>query len=114
MRSWILALAFVSAMGATALAQWISLPLPATPRTADGKPNLAAPTPRTPDGKPDLSGVWRADSPRYNANLVASGMEAPMLPWAADVYKQRVATLGHDRPGRFCMPHGVPDAMTRP
>ena len=28
---------------------------PQHPRTADGKPNLAAPTPRAPDGKPDLS-----------------------------------------------------------
>jgi len=28
---------------------------PNIPRTADGKPNLAAPTPRAPDGKPDLS-----------------------------------------------------------
>ena len=28
---------------------------PNIPRTADGKPNLAAPTPRAPDGKRDLS-----------------------------------------------------------
>jgi hypothetical protein len=39
-------------------AQWLNFPTPNTPRTADGKPNLAAPTPRTADGKPDLSGVW--------------------------------------------------------
>ena len=29
-----------------------------TPRTRDGKPNLAAPVPRTADGKPDISGNW--------------------------------------------------------
>jgi hypothetical protein len=39
-------------------AQWLNFPTPATPRTPDGKPNLAAPAPRAADGKPDLSGVW--------------------------------------------------------
>jgi hypothetical protein len=39
-------------------AQWLNFPTPGTPRTADGKPNLAAPVPRTAEGKPDLSGVW--------------------------------------------------------
>jgi hypothetical protein len=39
-------------------AQWLNYPTPGTPRTPDGKPNLAAPTPRAADGKPDLSGVW--------------------------------------------------------
>ena len=35
-----------------------------------------------------------------------------MLPWAAELYKHRVDTHGYDRPMTFCMPHGVPDAMT--
>src|SRR5499425_1363621 len=39
--------------------QWLNFPTPGTPRTPDGKPNLAAPAPRTVDGKPDLSGVWQ-------------------------------------------------------
>ena len=39
-------------------AQWLNFPTPGTPRTRDGKPNLAAPVPRTAEGKPDLSGVW--------------------------------------------------------
>ena len=43
---------------ATAFAQWLSLPLAGTPRTADGKPNLTGPAPRGADGKPDLSGIW--------------------------------------------------------
>jgi hypothetical protein len=41
-----------------AQAQWLNFPTPGTPRTRDGKPNLAAPVPRTADGKPDFSGVW--------------------------------------------------------
>jgi hypothetical protein len=41
-----------------AQAQWLNFPTPGTPRTRDGKPNLAAPVPRAPDGKPDLTGVW--------------------------------------------------------
>ena len=44
---------------AGAHAQWLNFPTPGTPRTRDGKPNLAAPAPRALDGKPDLSGVWR-------------------------------------------------------
>ncbi len=39
-------------------AQWLNYPNPGTPRTRDGKPNLAAPAPRASNGKPDLSGVW--------------------------------------------------------
>jgi hypothetical protein len=39
-------------------AQWLNFPTPGTPRTRDGKPNLAAPSPLALDGKPDLSGVW--------------------------------------------------------
>src|SRR5262245_56595998 len=96
----------------TAAAQWLSIPLPGPPRTPDGKPNLNAATPRTADGKPDLSGIWRADSPRWNENLLPQGTDAPMLPWAAELYKHRVETFGWDRPEAYCMPHGVPDAMT--
>ena len=105
---------FILVLAAAAPAQWFSIPLPGTPRTADGKPNLNAATPRTPDGKPDLTGIWRADSSRWNYNLVPEGTEAPMLPAAAELYKHRVATEGWDRPMTYCMPHGVPDAMTIP
>jgi hypothetical protein len=99
-------------MAGSAAAQWLSIPLPGTPRTPDGKPNLNAATSRTSDGKPDLSGIWRADSPRWNENLAPAGTDAPMLPGAAELYKHRVATQGWDRPMTYCMPHGVPDAMT--
>jgi hypothetical protein len=49
---------FVAVLSIGASAQWLNFPTPGTPRTPDGKPNLAAPAPRALDGKPDLSGVW--------------------------------------------------------
>ena len=115
-RSAICALALVCAAGGTAAAQWLSLPVPGTPRTPDGKPNLNAPAPRTADGKPDHSGIWKLDTSGHNPNynLLAKGVEAPMLPWAAELYKQRVATHGYDRPMTVCLPHGVPDGLTSP
>jgi hypothetical protein len=111
-RIGMLALGLACATQGTATAQWLSVPVPGTPRTADGKPNLKAAAPRTADGKPDLSGIWHADTMRYNENLLPEGTQAPMLPWAAELYKHRVDTQGYDRPMTRCMPHGVPDAMT--
>ena len=111
-RGRIFGVAMLCLTAGTATAQWISLPIPGTPRTPDGKPNLTAPTPRAKDGHPDLSGVWHADGMRYNDNLLPVGTQAPMLPWAAAEYKRRVETMGYDRPMTRCMPHGVPDAMT--
>ena len=96
-----------------ASAQWLNLPLPGTPRTADGKPNLAAPAPRTGDGKPDLSGIWRAAADnRLLGNLAVNEPGgAPFQPWAATLYKERQDNLAKDRPTGRCLPHGVPDAM---
>jgi hypothetical protein len=102
----------ICALADTAAAQWLSIPLPGTLRAPDGKPNLNAAAPRTADGKPDLSGIWSADSMRWNENLAPDGAAAPMLPAAAELYKHRVETLGWNRPELYCMPHGVPDAMT--
>ena len=48
-------------LGTGAHAQWLNYPAPATPRTREGKPNLAARSPRASNGKPDLSGVWHVE-----------------------------------------------------
>ncbi len=50
----------VAALATPLAAQWLHHPTPGIPRTADGKPNLAAAPPRTADGKPDLTGLWGA------------------------------------------------------
>lgn len=94
-----------------AAAQWLKVTLPGIPRGADGKPNLMAPAPKTPDGKPDLSGIWHADSNRYMGNLAGEGVEVPMHPWAAALYKERQDNFRRDKPQVHCLPHGVPDAM---
>src|SRR5438094_351049 len=85
-------------LAAILLAQWANIPLPNTPRTPDGKPNISAPAPKTPDGRPDLSGIWRVG-------------EAPFQPWAAALYKERADALGKGRPSERCIPHGIPDGM---
>ena len=87
---------------ASAAAQWINHPTPGIPRTKDGKPNLAAPAPRTADRKPDLSGVWSING----LGVVASITDVEMLPWAQAVYKERLATYGHDDPAANCLPEG--------
>ena len=92
-------------------AQWLNLPLPGTPRTADGKPNLSAPVPKAADGRPDLSGIWRSADGRFLGNIAADERETPFQPWAAALYKERQENLAKDRPSGRCLPHGVPDSM---
>jgi len=85
-----------------ALAQWLDIPTPGMPRTADGKPNLTAPAPRTADGKPDLSGMWAIDGLGFATNITTT----EMLPWAQKVAKARTETYGRDDPGVRCLPDG--------
>jgi len=74
----------------------------------------AGPTPRTPDGKPDLSGNWQPNAIRQNVDLVGSGVEVPMLPAAAAVYKRYKDNLGREDPEARCLPPGVPRMSTTP
>lgn len=129
-RSAFFAVAVSWALGwsATVSAQWLKYPTPGVPRTADGKPDLAAPAPRTPDGKPDFSGIWLTDN-AANTNCAKSrdpetlvcGSELPMgkeginmgaslpggLPyqsWLAPLVKKRTAENAKDDPHVRCLP----------
>src|SRR5580658_4089796 len=71
-RAWVAVFALVALAGG-APAQWVSYPAAGTPRSKDGKPNLAAPAPRTRDGKLDLSGIWHPEASPAAELLSASG-----------------------------------------
>jgi hypothetical protein len=88
----------VSAIPASA--QWLERPWPGIPRTAEGKPNLAAPAPRGPDGKPDLTGVWNAPP------LVARPDPANLQPWVLDLVRRHQQDYFKSRPYYQCRPSG--------
>jgi hypothetical protein len=104
-------------------AQWLNHRSPATPRLADGTPNLAGPVPRHADGKPDLSGVWDVvadmvnpshgrERSKYVYNIAADlPGGAPFRPWAKALFDQRQKDAGRGAPTERCLPHGIPDAM---
>ena len=81
-------------------AQWLDRKTPGIPRTADGKPNLAAPTPRGPDGKIDFTGVWNGPVPDLDLD------SANALPWASDVVRRRQQDYWKTRPSYQCLPSG--------
>jgi len=96
----------LSAVTTTPLAaQWLTYPTPGMPRTADGKPNLAAPAPRTPDGKPDLTGVWLRMS-AYGRDVAVDLKPAEIQPWARALVERRMEDLGIDHMSHLCLPWG--------
>src|SRR5215471_10415121 len=84
------ATALVLVLGGTVVcveAQWLDHRDPKTPRTADGKPNLAAPAPRI-NGKPDVSGVWQAERTPTDEFVKVLGPGLPQIqPDLQDVTK---------------------------
>ena len=112
--------ASVALLSSSVHAQWLNYPTPGTPRTSDGKPDLAAPAPRTPDGRPDLSGIWAAECAIYGRDScftrslffnLAKDLkpeDVEMTPWAAQIQAQREARNHVDDPYGYCLPPGTP------
>jgi hypothetical protein len=92
--------------GGPVAAQWLKYPTPGIPRSADGKPNFAAPAPKTADGKPDLSGIWLINNLGYVGNITAGLEPGDMLPWAETLSNQRISNLASDAPPSHCLPTG--------
>ncbi len=88
-------------------AQWLTLPTPGIPRTADGELDLSAPVPRTDDGHPDLTGLWR---PRR----VSGDLDDPtkVQQWARTLIAERERRFFQDSPRYQCLPSG-PAYLTR-
>jgi len=120
-------------------AQWLNYRAPGTPRTRDGKADLAAAAPRASNGRPDLSGIWQAEgapfkelvkyipgdgvngvgeSPPslYFFNVLADfkSEEAPLQPAAAAALRQQAEAANHG-PATLCLPTSpVPIADVTP
>lgn len=103
----VLAIAVVAALVAAtrdADAQWLNHPMRNLPRTADGKPNLAAPAPRGADNHPDLSGPWTGRPAVIRVPDEALSAESKAL------LHEREQNYFKDRPGFRCQPSG-PETM---
>jgi len=96
----------VSLLSAPLSAQWVNLPTPGIPRTANGKPSLTAPAPHTADGKPDLSGLWQRISPKYYENITADFKPGEVPPWAEALVENRKENLHKEHMSLQCLPSG--------
>jgi hypothetical protein len=125
-RAVLAAVVGVLAWSPAVFGQWLQYPTAGVPRTADGKPHLAAPSPRLPNGKPDFSGIWlTADTncrpPSADPDSLVCGAELPMgraginmgislpgglpyQPWLAALVKKRTAEDAKEDPHVRCLP----------
>ncbi len=91
----------VSATTTPLAAQWLTLPTPGIPRTADGKPDLSAPAPRTADGRPELTGLWRGAGVRGELRD-----ETKVQAWARAAMAEHESNYYRDGPHMQCLPQG--------
>lgn len=82
-------------------AQWLTLPTPGIPRTADGEPNLSAPIPRSADGHPDLTGLW---VPRDVSGDLFE--QVNVQEWARTLMSERERRFWEDNPRFQCLTLG--------
>jgi hypothetical protein len=110
---WRIALAVSFLLTVSLSAQWLDWRTPGIPRTADGRPDLAAPAPRTHDGRPDLSGLWAAAPNPYRFDLIQDLQdEAIFRPEAEAVFQRRVVDFRRDDPVTNCLPGGPSDMLS--
>lgn len=90
------------------IGQWVNVPN-TTPKTKDGKVDLAAAAPVAGDGKPDLSGAWAIDLKGFSEGL-ADYLEGglPMQQWAQALVLERGSNGGAGTPTARCLPPGIP------
>ena len=86
-------------------AQWLNHPSPGTPRTKDGKANLAANAPRAANGKPDLwiGGEGGLQRPIHIA------IAAPNRAAVDAFYRAAIAAGGKDHGAPGLRPHYHPN-----
>ena len=95
-----IALVGFAAVGLSVDAQWLDRKTPNIPRTADGKPNLAAPAPRAADGHPDISGVW------MGRPVVFGVPDEALTATSKTLLRERESNYLKDRPTFQCQPTG--------
>jgi len=82
-------------------AQWLGMPTPGIPRTADGEPDLSAPAPRSLDGHPDMTGFWGP------AELSGELLDPAKIPEPARaLMAERERSYFEDLPYYQCLPSG--------
>src|SRR5438552_8231231 len=93
-------------------AQWLDWRTPGIPRTADGKPNMAAPAPRTADGKPDFSGLWQPEVNPYRFDVIQDLTDESIFrPAAEAIFMERIANFRRDDPVTNCLPGGPSEML---